>query len=256
MAEGYNEEKSNTTVLALNERGSVVGEKLKIYHGSEKIIEEPEFGVGKKYNDYGLGFYCTESIELAKEWACQEKKDGYANEYLIDFEGLNVVHLNDENHNILNWIAVLLKNRCFDLDSNVSIQAREYIITNFMPDISDADVIIGYRADDSYFSFAGDFVKNVISVRDLNHAMKLGKLGEQIVMISEEAFNRIEYVKYEIADYKEYYFKREARDQKARTDYKNHKKSLEVLKDDIFVVDIMRRGMRQDDDRLRLHLSE
>ena len=31
-----------------------------IYHGSDKIIEKPLFGHGKTYNDYGLGFYCTE----------------------------------------------------------------------------------------------------------------------------------------------------------------------------------------------------
>jgi len=231
-------------------------EKLKIYHGSDKIIEVPEFGAGKKYNDYGQGFYCTESIELAKEWACQEKKDGYANEYVIDLEGLEVVNLNDGEHSILNWLAVLLENRYFDIDSNVASQARNYIIENFMPDIMDADVIIGYRADDSYFSFAGDFVKNIISVRDLNRAMQLGKLGEQVVLISEKAFAQIEYVDYEIADYRKYYFKRESRDQQARAEYKNQKKSLEALKNDIFILDIMRRGMKENDERLRFHLSE
>ena len=38
-----------------------------IYHGSKDIIEKPEFGKGNKKNDYGLGFYCTENVELAKE---------------------------------------------------------------------------------------------------------------------------------------------------------------------------------------------
>lgn len=39
-----------------------------IYHGSNKIIEKPLFGFGKTYNDYGLGFYCTEVLDMAKEW--------------------------------------------------------------------------------------------------------------------------------------------------------------------------------------------
>ena len=30
-------------------------------------------------DDYGLGFYCTESIGLAKEWACRVPQDGFAN---------------------------------------------------------------------------------------------------------------------------------------------------------------------------------
>ncbi|MBQ2640754.1 MAG: DUF3990 domain-containing protein, partial [Lachnospiraceae bacterium] len=32
----------------------------KIYHGSVKIIEKPQYGAGRRDNDYGLGFYCTE----------------------------------------------------------------------------------------------------------------------------------------------------------------------------------------------------
>ena len=50
--------------------------KLVLYHGSPGIIEKPVFGKGKAYNDYGRGFYCTEHIELAKEWACTEGTDG------------------------------------------------------------------------------------------------------------------------------------------------------------------------------------
>lgn len=44
-----------------------------LYHGSDKQITVPTFGAENPRNDYGLGFYCTESIDLAKEWACQKK---------------------------------------------------------------------------------------------------------------------------------------------------------------------------------------
>ena len=67
-----------------------------IYHGSTKIIEKPVFGVGNPKNDYGLGFYCTENLELAKEWASTEQHDGYANRYEIDLEGLDILHLNQK----------------------------------------------------------------------------------------------------------------------------------------------------------------
>ena len=46
-----------------------MGKIITIYHGSEQIVEVPTFGEGKKNNDFGLGFYCTESDYLAKEWA-------------------------------------------------------------------------------------------------------------------------------------------------------------------------------------------
>lgn len=43
-----------------------------IYHGSQQIVEVPQYGIGKEYNDCGRGFYCTESIELAQEALANE----------------------------------------------------------------------------------------------------------------------------------------------------------------------------------------
>lgn len=50
-------------------------------------------GIGKAHNDYGRGFYCTELIELAKEWACTERKNGYANKYEIENDGPSILNL-------------------------------------------------------------------------------------------------------------------------------------------------------------------
>jgi len=61
--------------------------KLDIYHGSDHIIEQPQFGAGKAHNDYGRGFYCTEHEELAKEWACSADSDGYANRRQAESNG-------------------------------------------------------------------------------------------------------------------------------------------------------------------------
>lgn len=228
---------------------------LIIYHGSQQIVEVPEFGKGKTYNDYGQGFYCTENIELAKEWACPVKNDGYSNKYIMHFESLNVMHLTKGEFNILNWLAILLKNRKFDITSPVGNSAREFILSRFMPNTDNIDVMIGYRADDSYFSFAEDFVNNVISLRDLERAMQLGTLGEQIVLISERSFKQIEFVEQETADYREYYFKRAERDKKAREAYAPQKKNLQQLINDIFVLDIIREDMRKDDPRLQSVIS-
>ena len=228
---------------------------ITIYHGSQQIVEVPKYGVGKTYNDYGQGFYCTENIELAKEWACPVKNDGYANKYTMHLEGLRVMHLTQSPFNILSWLAILLANRKFDINSPVGSSARDFILSRFMPDTADVDVMIGYRADDSYFSFAEDFVSNTISLRDLNTAMQLGTLGEQIVLLSKRSFGHIEFTGYEIADYREYYYKRFERDQKARADYARRKKTLQQLTEDIFILDIIREGMDNDDPRLRLQLS-
>lgn len=222
---------------------------LKLYHGSDHIISTPEYGVGKSWNDYGKGFYCTESVELAKEWACSEEgKNGYANAYTIDTEGLNVLNLPDEKYSILNWLAILLQNRIFDLSLPMSIRAREYIIENFDVDIKSADIIIGYRADDSYFSFAKDFVNNSINLDQLSNAMKLGKLGEQVVIMSKRAFDKIVYVESEteFADADIYYPKRVKRDEEAKKQYLDVER-FEIDLNGLFINDIIRRKMGNED---------
>ena len=52
-----------------------MADKLTIFHGSGQIIERPTFGLGNPHNDYGLGFYCTESAMryLGKVVAFQRK---------------------------------------------------------------------------------------------------------------------------------------------------------------------------------------
>lgn len=223
--------------------------KKKIYHGSTNIIEKPQYNKGKRANDFGRGFYCTENIELAKEWACGEGTDGYVNMYSLNLAGLKILDLTDEKYNILNWLAILTDHRTYWQKKSIAEREKNYLKENFLIDISGYDIIIGYRADDSFFSFAQDFVSNIISYRKLNKAMRLGKLGEQIVIKSEKAFNLLHFDGKEEADAKTYYAKKMARDQKARKDYRNivHEADRE---DDLYMIDIVRGGIRNGDSRL------
>ena len=121
--------------------------KIRLYHGSENIIKIPQYHFGNPKNDYGYGFYCTESLDLANEWGCSEEKDGFANEYELDMAGLSVLNLSDSGYNILNWLAILLENRTFDLSNEVSVAAKDYILKNFHISYDQYDIIRGYRAD-------------------------------------------------------------------------------------------------------------
>lgn len=82
-----------------------MSEVLRLYHGSPIRVKRPLFGVGNPYNDYGLGFYCTESFELACEWACPKAKDGFANAYDLELAGLRVVDLDAEPYGTIEWLA-------------------------------------------------------------------------------------------------------------------------------------------------------
>lgn len=221
-----------------------------LFHGSSSIIEKPQFGYGKVYNDYGLGFYCTDSLEMAKEWGVAQNRNGYANRYELDCEGLKILDLNGPSFNILHWLAVLLENREFDVPSGLALEAKEYILNTFCVDYQSQDAIIGYRADDSYFSFAQDFINGTISYRQLNNAMHLGKLGQQFVLKSKQAFDRIQFLGYEVADHDEWYAKKMLRDRSARREYFSVERNKRQ-RGDLYITQILDEEMKPDDERLR-----
>lgn len=213
---------------------------IRLLHGTDHVIEVPAINIGNPHNDYGLGFYCTRTDEMACEWACKKNTDGFVNIYDFDDEGLKVLNLLDGNHSVLNWMALLLRYRNFKLDTEISIEARDYILDHYLIDLSEYDVVVGYRADDSYFQYAESFVSNGLSLRSLNKALGLGKLGEQTAIISEKAFERLKFADAYPVDKCVYYPKFLDRDTSAREAYRSEIKKSKAYMDDIFVLDIMR----------------
>lgn len=221
-----------------------------IYHGSERRIEKPTFGFGYAANDYGLGFYCTEQLELAYEWAVDDARNGFANEYQIETDGLDILDLGQPDCTDLQWLAILLENRTFNTASVLAEEARTYLLANFLPDYRDRDIIIGYRADDSYFAFAQDFISGGISLRQLGNAMRLGKLGLQFVVKSERAFERLQFAAAHPANSDEWLASKVARDAAARRAYldsERHKRQ----KGDLYITQILDEEMKLGDTRLR-----
>lgn len=221
--------------------------QLTLYHGSNQIIEKPIFGYGKKNNDFGLGFYCTESEELAKEWAVSSSKNGFANRYLLDTEFLHILHLNSPSYTILNWIAILVEHRLFSISTPVARRAKRYLIDHFSLNVNAYDVITGYRADDSYFDYAEAFLNNAITVEQLSQAMALGKLGEQIALKSPFAFSKLTYQGYSMAETSAYYTKRQDRNTEANALYFQ---MLEEETDGLYIQDIIRGGITNDNPRI------
>ena len=163
---------------------------------------------------------------------------------------MDILDLSDKKYNILNWLAILLENRIFDITTPLARDAKDFIISRFTPEYKSKDVIIGYRADDSYFSFAKAFINNAIPLSSLAKAMKLGKLGIQSCIKSEKTFSRLSFQEAIAADGGEYFIRRSTRDRKAREAY------LKLLgevdsKNAIYIMDIMRQDWRSDDERLQ-----
>ena len=219
-----------------------------IYHGSDHIIKIPEFHGGKPHNDYGYGFYCTEIGDLSKEWAVSEEHDGYANCYELDMDGLRILNLNHE-YSILTWLSILIQNRTLNLDTPLAAEVSRYLRDNFSVDTTMYDLIIGYRADDSYFSFAQDFLSGAISYQQLRKAMYLGELGEQIVLVSRRSFSAIRYIGSEKAFRSEWLVKKTERDRQARAAYL-HSDRMRYRRGELYAVTILDEEIKPNDPRL------
>ena len=210
---------------------------MKLFHGSDHIIETPVYGAGKPYNDFGLGFYCTESLEMAQEWsATQEKAIGYANEYEFNDSGLSVLDLTSGSYTVLHWLSVLLE--------------KQYLTSTFAVNYQDADVIVGNRADDSYFSFARAFLAGSLSYQQLRKAMDLGGLGKQVVLKSPRSFQRLTFIGATESACGLWLPRRRNRDSKARADYQ-HLAQQGFDAGGLYIQDILREEMTPHDARLQ-----
>ncbi len=223
---------------------------MRIYHGSDHIITKPEYGKGKKNNDYGQGFYCTEDIDLAREWAIDVNRDGYVSYYDIDTSAMRIIYLGSPDYCVLHWITILLNNRRFELSTPLAKEAYQYLNQYFMPDLSDADIIIGYRADDSYFSYAQDFVNGVISVLQLSKALRLGNLGKQVFIRSRKAFKALVFSGSEGVLADEWYEHKRSRDLAARNQYQKMNKEAYV-RGDLYMIRIIDEEVKAYDPRLQ-----
>lgn len=92
-------------------------------------------------------------------------------------------------------------------------------------------------------------MNNTITVDQLGRSMRLGNLGEQIVLKSERAFKSIRFAGFERAPQALYGPLAKERDEAARVQYR------ELLAENPFegirIVDIVREGMTENDPRLQ-----
>ncbi len=165
-------------------------EKIILYHGSPNKIVSPTFGLGDEKHDYGKGFYLTENMELAKEWAvCRPNEcNGWLHKYELDPEELNI--LDFEKLNILSWLAELMKHRDASDSKRYRVLAKKFI-DKYGIDTSEFDVIKGWRANASYFFIAKEFVRDNVDLDILEKLLYLGNLGIQYCIKSEKAYSQL-----------------------------------------------------------------
>ena len=191
--------------------------KITLFHGTPDKIVVPTYGLGEKRHDYGIGFYLTDNIDLAKEWAvCRpNEKNGWVHQYELGTEGLKILDFQEKD--VLAWLAELMKHRD-SADSKRYRMLAVKFIEKYGVDASDYDVIKGWRANASYFYIAKEFVRDNIDLEILPELLSLGGLGIQYCIKSERAYSKLQEVEEKLlpVDYKEYSQKYNERDITAR----------------------------------------
>ena len=191
--------------------------KLILYHGSPNRVIVPKFGFGEDRHDYGRGFYLTENLELAKEWAvCRpDETNGWVHKYELEMEGLNI--LDFQKYDVLSWLAELMKHRDAADSKRYKMLAQKFI-EKYGIDTCGYDVITGWRANASYFYIAKEFVRDNIDIEILEELLSLGGLGIQFCIKSERAFAQLSEVEQGImsVDYSEFNDRYNERDINAR----------------------------------------
>ena len=164
--------------------------KIILYHGSPNKVVVPQFGFGEGKHDYGKGFYLTENIELAKEWAvCRpDEMNGWVHKYELETDDLRI--LDFQEHNILSWLAELMKHRDASDSRRYKVLSKKFI-DEYGIDTSEYVVITGWRANASYFYIAKEFVRDNIDIEILEELLSLGGLGIQYCIKSELAYSKL-----------------------------------------------------------------
>ena len=217
-----------------------------LYHGSPRIVRTPGFGGGNAGNDFGIGFYCTDSHDAASEWAIGRSRDGFVNTYKLNDTGLRMLDLGSPQYCILHWLAILLSYREFDTLTPRAYQARDYLRTAFAVDHQNYDCITGWRADNMHFAFAQSFLNGGMSYEQLRDSVRLSGLGRQTVIKSNRAFDRIIFTGYEPALRDDSFPARRSREIKAI-------KSVKLItgSNDFFITDLIEGEVKPYDTRLR-----
>ena len=87
-------------------------------------------------------------------------------------------------------------------------------------------------------------------MQKLAKAMKLGKLGIQIVLTSNKAFSQLHFIESQNIDNLKYFSAYDKRDKKARAKYVEERAHLQTHDGELYMIDILRGGIKNGDPRI------
>lgn len=187
--------------------------QLVVFHGSDKIIKMPQHNGGRKFSDFGLGFYITTNVEMAKSWATRKKeKPAFINKYLLNAEGMKSLTFDLD----LTWILFIAYNRSLILNDELQSLLQEKY-----KNINEYDILIGPTADDKMFDTLNMFFSNTITLDHCLQSLNSMDLDIQYNIRSHFGINSLSFITaMELDDMDKEYYSNEI---KAKKDIMNRK---------------------------------
>lgn len=161
---------------------------MKIYHGSDAVVDHPKIIGANRPLDLGNGFYLTSNWEQAKKWANQvalrNRSDiGYINVYDFDFaKARNDLIIKNYPKADGDWLAFVCANRRGEL-------SREPY-----------DIVIGPVADDRVYRVVVRYENGDYDLEEALKRLKTETLCDQILFHSEESLKYLKFISAEAID--------------------------------------------------------
>lgn len=224
--------------------------KISIFHGSFYVKKEVEFDNIFVNFDFGKGLYASFDEEVGKQIFSRFKSNSFFYHYSLETDGLKVLNFYDKKYSLLNFVATLTKYRIINFLRTYNIESVHYLIDNFAIDIEPYDIIIYPRTENSNFDFILSFVRNGMSYQTMKKFLDLSEEAKCIAIIKEDVLKMVELNKIEYLDCKAPYERYVRNDLKMRNKLKIASKRGLPEKNALFIDDIMKGGIKNNDSRL------
>ena len=153
---------------------------MKLYHGSNIIIKNPNLECSNRARDFGKGFYLTSSLEQAKSWANKktlklESGNPTVSIYEIDENDIEELKIKKFNNASEEWFDYVIKNRKNEMDND------------------DYDIVIGPIANDGTYEVINLYSRGILTKEQAILQLKSYKLKDQYTFKTNKSLNILKY---------------------------------------------------------------
>ncbi len=149
--------------------------RMRLYHGSDQIVEKPRILEPNRRMDFGKGFYTTQSYKQAERWARDvRRKRGADHAYVSEYE-----------YNESGRLRVLV----FDGPTE---EWLDFVETNRLKgDLHDYDIVIGPVADEGVYYVLLLYESGAISSEETIIRLEAARLDGQVLFHTDKSLDDI-----------------------------------------------------------------